>query len=131
MHIYCRKEQRVQQEALRSLFSLFGFRLILSNVARDEINMDFAKDEINDVTVFRFSICSVGRHQLFLFSLSSHPLPLPFPDPTAGSVSAPAIGLCPVQCLSQSKLWWEGCHQHKMNSSPSPSVVISSGSWIL
>lgn len=103
----------------------------LSNVARDEINTDFAKDEINGVTVFRPSICSVGRHQLFLVSLSSHPLPLPFPDPTAGSVSAPAVGLSPIQCLSQSKLWWEVCPQWKMNSSPSLSVVISLGSWTL
>lgn len=74
-------------------------------MATDEINLDFAKDEVNGVGVFRPSICSVGRQQLFLISPSSYPLPLPFPDPTAGSVSAPTTGLSPSQRLSQPKLW--------------------------
>lgn len=56
--------------------------------AMDEINMDFIKEDINGVLVFRTSICTGGIEQLFLVTSSSLPLPLPFPDSAAGP-SAP------------------------------------------
>jgi hypothetical protein len=63
----------------------------------------FCQDEINGVLVFRLSISTVGRQQMFFVSPTSLPLPLPFPDPAAGSVNTPTLRLqpCPKPVLSQ------------------------------
>lgn len=70
--------------------------LNMDSGAMDDINVDFAMDDINGVPVFRSSICSGGREQLVFVSPSWLPLPLPFPDSTAGSVIAPTLGLSPT-----------------------------------
>lgn len=93
------KNKDANRRALWLCIILFSFMWTMNNVVTDKVNLDFAEDEMNGGVIFRLSICSVGRQQLFLISPSSRPLPLPLPDLTAGSVSAPTTG-APTSVLS-------------------------------
>lgn len=83
--------------------------------------MDFARDGMNGVLVFRPSICAGEREQMFLVSPSCFLCSLPSPDSAAGSISVPTLRLSPTRCLSQHRPWWEECQ--KLRGSPCSSLL--------